>query len=252
MRRQSRDTDRQTQMSVPAQSPPDCHAHPTHPRDYRRSERDRRRPERDCSSPQGRSRSTWARTWALVRDCRCRSVAAVARSTGSTPSCARHRHGRAAAGGVGPSQPITLRSDRYIKAEAVAAGREIARGLRVEHTLPREDGPIVEKNSYGNDPFPPTDGRKGRAGSPYYITSMRTDAEMQRRKRMGACGGVRGDQRRGCRWPTRAPSGITAATRCSRTSTAGSPRSRYHPRRYSAATAASAQPSHRRGRRGAH
>ena len=45
------------------------------------------------------------------------------------------------------------------KAEAVAAGREIARGLRVEHTIHREDGQIAEKNSYGNDPCPPGDGQ---------------------------------------------------------------------------------------------
>jgi hypothetical protein len=42
---------------------------------------------------------------------------------------------------------------------AVEVGREIARRLRVEHTTHLSDGSIGEKNSYGNDPFPPKDGR---------------------------------------------------------------------------------------------
>jgi hypothetical protein len=45
------------------------------------------------------------------------------------------------------------------KEVAVAAGREIAKRLEVEHTIHRQDGVISEKNSYGNDPFPPRDGR---------------------------------------------------------------------------------------------
>ena len=45
------------------------------------------------------------------------------------------------------------------KEVAVAAGREIARRLKVEHTIHREDGVITEANSYGNDPCPPRDGR---------------------------------------------------------------------------------------------
>ena len=45
------------------------------------------------------------------------------------------------------------------KEVAVAAGREIAQRLKVEHTIHREDGVITEKNSYGNDPFPPKDGQ---------------------------------------------------------------------------------------------
>jgi hypothetical protein len=40
---------------------------------------------------------------------------------------------------------------------AVEAGREIARRLKVEHSIHRSDGVISEKNSYGNDPFPPRD-----------------------------------------------------------------------------------------------
>ncbi len=50
-------------------------------------------------------------------------------------------------------------SRHRLKVEAVAAGREIARRLRVEHTIHRADGVISEKNSYGNDPHPPKDGR---------------------------------------------------------------------------------------------
>jgi hypothetical protein len=38
---------------------------------------------------------------------------------------------------------------------AVAAGREFARRFKVEHTIHGEDGEISEKNSYGNDSFPP-------------------------------------------------------------------------------------------------
>jgi hypothetical protein len=45
------------------------------------------------------------------------------------------------------------------KEAAVTAGRVIAKKLEVEHTIHREDGMISEKNSYGNDPHPPTDAR---------------------------------------------------------------------------------------------
>lgn len=45
------------------------------------------------------------------------------------------------------------------KEAAVEAGRVIARLLRKEHTIHRTDGVITEKNSYGNDPCPPRDGR---------------------------------------------------------------------------------------------
>jgi hypothetical protein len=38
------------------------------------------------------------------------------------------------------------------KEAAEEAGREIAKRLRVEHTIHRVDGEISEKNSYGNDP----------------------------------------------------------------------------------------------------
>ena len=50
-------------------------------------------------------------------------------------------------------------SRHHTKAEAVAAGRRYAKQLRVEHTIHRTDGVIAEKNSYGNDPNPPKDGR---------------------------------------------------------------------------------------------
>jgi hypothetical protein len=41
------------------------------------------------------------------------------------------------------------------KAEAVATGRQMARDRRVEHLIHNLDGTIGERNSYGNDPFPP-------------------------------------------------------------------------------------------------
>jgi hypothetical protein len=44
-----------------------------------------------------------------------------------------------------------------LKERAVRAGRALARRLRVEHTIHRTDGVITEKNSYGNDPYPPKD-----------------------------------------------------------------------------------------------
>ena len=43
----------------------------------------------------------------------------------------------------------------HLKTVAVAAGREFARQFKVEHTIHNEDGEIAEKNSYGNDAFPP-------------------------------------------------------------------------------------------------
>lgn len=38
------------------------------------------------------------------------------------------------------------------KAEAQAAGREMAKDRHVEHVIKKMDGTIGEKNSYGNDP----------------------------------------------------------------------------------------------------
>ncbi len=48
-------------------------------------------------------------------------------------------------------------SRHRLKESAVEAGREVARRLEVEHTIYLSDGTIGEKNSYGNDPFPPRD-----------------------------------------------------------------------------------------------
>ncbi|MEJ7783726.1 MAG: DUF2188 domain-containing protein [Solirubrobacteraceae bacterium] len=44
------------------------------------------------------------------------------------------------------------------KAEAQAAGRESAQRRGVEHVIHKVDGKIGEKNSYGNDPPPPSRG----------------------------------------------------------------------------------------------
>lgn len=41
------------------------------------------------------------------------------------------------------------------KSAAQAAGRTTARNDKVEHLVHRKDGSIGERNSYGNDPFPP-------------------------------------------------------------------------------------------------
>lgn len=38
------------------------------------------------------------------------------------------------------------------KVQAVEAGRELARTLKVEHIIKNENGQIAERNSYGNDP----------------------------------------------------------------------------------------------------
>ena len=41
------------------------------------------------------------------------------------------------------------------QAEAIEAGREIARNQRSELLIHRPNGQIRERYSYGNDPFPP-------------------------------------------------------------------------------------------------
>lgn len=46
-------------------------------------------------------------------------------------------------------------SRHQFKYEAVATGRAMAKSLKVEHTIHNQDGQIAEKNSYGNDSFPP-------------------------------------------------------------------------------------------------
>lgn len=43
-------------------------------------------------------------------------------------------------------------SSSATKDEAVRAGRDRARELKVEHIIKNMDGTIAEKNSYGNDP----------------------------------------------------------------------------------------------------
>ena len=41
------------------------------------------------------------------------------------------------------------------KAEAQAKGREMAIARKTEHKIQNQKGQIRERNSYGNDPFPP-------------------------------------------------------------------------------------------------
>ncbi len=41
------------------------------------------------------------------------------------------------------------------RAEAQAKGREMARERGVEHLIKKMDGTVGERNSYGNDPYPP-------------------------------------------------------------------------------------------------
>lgn len=41
------------------------------------------------------------------------------------------------------------------KADAQSAGRETARREKTEHIIHKKDGTIGERNSYGNDPYPP-------------------------------------------------------------------------------------------------
>jgi len=45
------------------------------------------------------------------------------------------------------------------KAEQQAVGRQMAKDRKVEHTIRNRDGQIAGKNSYGNDPRPPTGSR---------------------------------------------------------------------------------------------
>lgn len=40
--------------------------------------------------------------------------------------------------------------------QAAAAGRETARRERTEHLIHKRDGSIGERNSYADDPYPPT------------------------------------------------------------------------------------------------
>jgi len=41
------------------------------------------------------------------------------------------------------------------KQQAQAAGRATARRVGTEHIIHKQDGAIGERNSYGNDPYPP-------------------------------------------------------------------------------------------------
>ncbi|HWT94842.1 MAG TPA: DUF2188 domain-containing protein [Solirubrobacteraceae bacterium] len=41
------------------------------------------------------------------------------------------------------------------KVEAVSRGRELAQNAKTEHVIHNQDGTIGERNSYGNDPYPP-------------------------------------------------------------------------------------------------
>jgi hypothetical protein len=41
------------------------------------------------------------------------------------------------------------------KEEAVSAGRDAARARQTEPVIHHLDGTIAERNSYGNDPYPP-------------------------------------------------------------------------------------------------
>lgn len=43
-------------------------------------------------------------------------------------------------------------STHSTKAEAQAAGRQMAKDRKVEHVVKKMDGTIGERNSYGNDP----------------------------------------------------------------------------------------------------
>jgi hypothetical protein len=41
------------------------------------------------------------------------------------------------------------------KEEAVSAGRDAAKARVTEHLIHHIDGTLAERNSYGNDPYPP-------------------------------------------------------------------------------------------------
>jgi hypothetical protein len=50
---------------------------------------------------------------------------------------------------------LTVKTDT--KADALKIGKEIAKNQQSELTILGKDGKIQNKNSYGNDPFPPRD-----------------------------------------------------------------------------------------------
>ena len=50
---------------------------------------------------------------------------------------------------------LTVKTDN--KADALKIGKVIAKNQQSELTILKKDGKIQNKNSYGNDPFPPCD-----------------------------------------------------------------------------------------------
>lgn len=55
------------------------------------------------------------------------------------------------------SNKLTVKTDT--KAEALKIGTNIAKNQQSELTILKKDGKIQNKNSFGNDPFPPRDKR---------------------------------------------------------------------------------------------
>lgn len=55
------------------------------------------------------------------------------------------------------SSKLTIKTNT--KAEALKIGKEIAKNQQSELTILGKDGKIQNKNSYGNDPFPPKDNK---------------------------------------------------------------------------------------------
>jgi hypothetical protein len=51
-------------------------------------------------------------------------------------------------------------SSHDTKAEAIKAGRDMAKKKSAEHVIKNMDGKISNSNSYGNDPHPPIDKKK--------------------------------------------------------------------------------------------
>ena len=52
---------------------------------------------------------------------------------------------------------LTVKTD--IKADALKIGKEIAKNQQSELTILGKNGKIQNKNSYGNNPFPPNDNK---------------------------------------------------------------------------------------------
>lgn len=65
-------------------------------------------------------------------------------------------------GGWAVKNSGALRASRTFgtQAEAIAYGRDAAKSSQSELYIHGRDGTIKNKNSYGNDPFPPRDKRK--------------------------------------------------------------------------------------------